>query len=128
MATDEADTALHHQRNGFSRVLNEAEENNVLLKEEKNRSAACEKKEHHTHTHLYRLASLHTLVFLCAQGVCKNQLLLGDHSFAFLFACFEFSGNLCDVNAVHIESHLQPLLSHSHCRFCNEVQISLSEM
>lgn len=61
MATDEADAALHHQRNGFSRVLNEAEENYFLSKEEKKkRSAACEKKKGISHTHLYQLASLHT--------------------------------------------------------------------
>lgn len=95
MVTDEADTALHHQRNGFSRVLNEAEENYFLSKEGK-------KNAPHTLTHLYMLASVHTLVLLCVQGVCKKQLLLGDHSF-FLFCCLVFSRNLCDVNVVHIE-------------------------
>lgn len=61
------------------------------------------KKTPYTPTHLYKLASLHTLVLLCVQGVCMNQLLLGDHSFAFLFGCFGFSRNLCDVNVVRTE-------------------------
>lgn len=89
------------------------------------KQCSMHKKRHHTHTHTSVQACFTAL--LCVQGVCKSQLLLGDHSFAFLFCCLVFSRNLCDVNAVHIEQCLQPFLSQSHCRFCNEVQISLSE-
>lgn len=67
MATDEADAALHHQRNGFSRVLNEAERNYFLLR--RNRKVQHPKKHTDTPTRLNKPTLLHVSISVCTTWV-----------------------------------------------------------
>lgn len=78
MAADEADAALHHQRNGFSRVLKRMRDMFYHFKEHEtgdhcgNKTHVCalfrniSKTHTHTHTSAYEHASMHML--MCARG------------------------------------------------------------
>lgn len=103
MATDEADAALHHQRNGFSRVLNEAEENYFLSKEEKKKEVQhAKKKRHLTHTSVPACFTAHMSISVCT-GCVQEPAVARRPQLCFCFWLFGFFRNLCDVNVVHIE-------------------------
>lgn len=125
IATDEADTALDHQRNGFTGVLKQAEKIYSPLRKTRQETSVEIKhsallvRRISTHTSAHAHASVHTFmcVRVCGEGGCSTQLLLGDGTFCFsLSFVWAFQKSLgCKVCVVYVGWYMYPFLGESHC-------------
>lgn len=117
MATDEADAALDHQRNGFSRVLKRAEQDYFpprLTRQEpstdmKHRTLLVRRISTHMSAHAH--ASVHMFVCACVERVAA----VARRQHSFLFPLFGISrnprdGNLCMMEDLCVYSEVNPIV------------------